>query len=74
MAAFRDLCRLLLHMWQGYDIAQSPIADYGSGSNSVWKAPLWRPKSLIPRRALLLLLAEGSLRFGPMVRTLRTGQ
>ena len=40
-------------LWQGYDIASEAIADM-ERSNSVWKAPLWPTKSLIPVAALLL--------------------
>lgn len=42
-------------LWQGWDLASEAIAD-GERSNSVWKAPLWPTKSLIPVAAILLLL------------------
>lgn len=55
-------------LWQGYDIASEAIADM-ERSNSVWKAPLWPTKSLIPVAALLLLL-QGFVRLWADVRTL----
>ena len=55
-------------LWQGYDIASEAIADL-ERSNSVWKAPLWPTKSLIPVAAILLLL-QGVVRLWADVRTL----
>ncbi|MCA0872279.1 TRAP transporter small permease subunit [Seohaeicola saemankumensis] len=55
-------------LWQGWDIASEAIAD-GERSNSVWKAPLWPTKSLIPVAALLLLL-QGFVRLWSDVRVL----
>ena len=55
-------------LWQGYDIASEAIADM-ERSNSVWKAPLWPTKSLIPVAATLLLL-QGFVRLWGDIRTL----
>lgn len=55
-------------LWQGYDIASEAIGDW-ERSNSVWKAPLWPTKSLIPVAATLLLL-QGLVRLWADVRIL----
>ncbi|MGH1425155.1 MAG: TRAP transporter small permease subunit [Pseudooceanicola sp.] len=54
---------------QGYGLAADAIADM-ERSNSVWKAPLWPTKSLIPVAAILLL-AQGFVRFWCDIRILR---
>lgn len=55
-------------LWQGWDIAREAIADM-ERSNSMWKAPLWPTKSLIPVAAALLLL-QGCVRLWADVRVL----
>lgn len=55
-------------LWQGYEIAAEAIADL-ERSNSVWKAPLWPTKTLIPIAATLLLL-QGLVRLWGDVRIL----
>lgn len=55
-------------LWQGYDIAKDAV-DSMEVSNSVWKAPLWPTKSLIPVAAALLLL-QGFVRLWSDVRIL----
>ncbi len=56
-------------LWQGWDIAYEAIQDM-ERSNSVWKAPLWPTKALIPVAAILLLL-QGIVRLWADVRVLR---
>ncbi|MDF1729340.1 MAG: TRAP transporter small permease subunit [Sulfitobacter sp.] len=56
-------------LWQGWDIAAEAIDDM-ERSNSVWKAPLWPTKALIPVAAVLLLL-QGLVRFWADIRVLR---
>lgn len=56
-------------LWQGYEIAAESIADW-ERSNSVWKAPLWPTKTLIPVAAILLLL-QGLVRLWADIRILR---
>jgi TRAP-type mannitol/chloroaromatic compound transport system permease small subunit len=56
-------------LWQGWDIASDAIADF-ERSNSVWKAPLWPTKLLIPVAAILLLL-QGVVRLWADIRVLR---
>jgi TRAP-type mannitol/chloroaromatic compound transport system permease small subunit len=56
-------------LWQGWDIASEAIADM-ERSNSVWKAPLWPTKALIPVAAILLLL-QGIVRLWSDIRVLR---
>ncbi|UWR27900.1 TRAP transporter small permease subunit [Sulfitobacter sp. S223] len=56
-------------LWQGYDIAYDAIEDL-ERSNSVWKAPLWPTKALIPLAAILLLL-QGVVRLWADIRVLR---
>ncbi|MGI3168370.1 TRAP transporter small permease subunit [Pseudooceanicola sp. C21-150M6] len=55
-------------LWQGYDIAHEAIVDM-ERSNSMWKAPLWPTKSLIPIAAILLLL-QGVIRLWGDIRVL----
>ena len=55
--------------WQGWGIAVEAIEDM-ERSNSVWKAPLWPTKALIPVAALLLLL-QGLVRLWADIRVLR---
>ncbi|OWU78062.1 ABC transporter substrate-binding protein [Marinibacterium profundimaris] len=55
-------------LWQGWDIAVEAIEDM-ERSNSVWKAPLWPTKALIPVAAALLL-AQGVVRVWSDVRVL----
>lgn len=55
-------------MWQGYDIAKDAV-ESREVSNSVWKAPLWPTKSLIPVAAFLLLV-QGFVRLWGDVRIL----
>lgn len=54
-------------MWQGWEVAIEAIEDM-ERSNSVWKAPLWPTKALIPVAALLLLL-QGFVRVWADIRT-----
>jgi len=56
-------------LWQGWDIAVEAIEDL-ERSNSVWKAPLWPTKALIPVAAILLLL-QGLVRLWADIRVLR---
>jgi TRAP-type mannitol/chloroaromatic compound transport system permease small subunit len=56
-------------LWQGWDIAAEAINDM-ERSNSVWKAPLWPTKTLIPVAAVLLLL-QGLVRLWADIRVLR---
>ncbi|MEQ6250893.1 TRAP transporter small permease subunit [Sulfitobacter sp. HNIBRBA3233] len=56
-------------LWQGWDIASDAIEDM-ERSNSVWKAPLWPTKALIPVAAILLLL-QGVVRLWADIRVLR---
>lgn len=56
-------------LWQGWDIAVEAIEDL-ERSNSVWKAPLWPTKALIPVAAILLLL-QGCVRLWSDIRVLR---
>ncbi len=56
-------------LWQGWDIAYDAIEDL-ERSNSVWKAPLWPTKALIPIAAILLLL-QGVVRLWADIRVLR---
>lgn len=56
-------------LWQGWEIAAEAIADM-ERSNSVWKAPLWPTKALIPVAAMLLLL-QGVVRLWSDIRVLR---
>lgn len=56
-------------LWQGWDIATEAIEDW-ERSNSVWKAPLWPTKALIPVAAILLLL-QGFVRLWADIRVLR---
>lgn len=56
-------------LWQGLEIAIEAIEDL-ERSNSVWKAPLWPTKALIPVAAVLLLL-QGFVRLWADVRVLR---
>ncbi len=56
-------------LWQGWEIASDAIGDM-ERSNSVWKAPLWPTKALIPVAAVLLL-AQGVVRLWADVRVLR---
>ncbi|MEH6647876.1 TRAP transporter small permease subunit [Sulfitobacter sp.] len=56
-------------LWQGWDIASDALADF-ERSNSVWKAPLWPTKALIPVAAILLLL-QGLVRLWADIRVLR---
>ncbi|KAA0909810.1 TRAP transporter small permease subunit [Aquicoccus porphyridii] len=55
-------------LWQGWTIASESIADM-ERSNSVWKAPLWPTKALIPVAAVLLLL-QGFIRLWSDIRVL----
>lgn len=56
-------------LWQGWDIAMESLQDL-ERSNSVWKAPLWPTKALIPVAAILLLL-QGVIRLWADIRVLR---
>ena len=56
-------------LWQGWEIAAESIADL-ERSNSVWKAPLWPTKALIPVAAILLLL-QAIVRLWSDIRVLR---
>ncbi|MFC4670446.1 TRAP transporter small permease subunit [Seohaeicola nanhaiensis] len=56
-------------LWQGWDIAMESLADF-ERSNSVWKAPLWPTKALIPVAAVLLLL-QGLVRLWADIRVMR---
>ena len=56
-------------LWQGWEIAAEAVADM-ERSNSVWKAPLWPTKALIPVAATLLLL-QGLVRLWSDIRVLR---
>lgn len=56
-------------LWQGWDIAMESLEDF-ERSNSVWKAPLWPTKALIPVAAVLLLL-QGVVRIWADIRVLR---
>lgn len=56
-------------LWQGWSIASEAIADM-ERSNSVWKAPLWPTKALIPVAAILLL-SQGLVRLWSDIRVLR---
>lgn len=56
-------------LWQGWGIALEAIEDL-ERSNSVWKAPLWPTKALIPVAAILLLL-QGLVRLWADIRVLR---
>lgn len=55
-------------LWQGWTLASEAIADM-ERSNSIWKAPLWPTKSLIPVAAVLLLL-QGLIRLWSDIRVL----
>lgn len=55
-------------LWQGYEIASEAIEDM-ERSNSVWKAPLWPTKTVIPIAAMLLLL-QGIVRLWADIRVL----
>ncbi len=56
-------------LWQGWDIAMESLEDF-ERSNSVWKAPLWPTKAMIPVAAILLLL-QGLVRLWADIRVLR---
>lgn len=56
-------------LWQGWNIASEAIDDM-ERSNSIWKAPLWPTKAMIPVAAILLLL-QGLVRLWADIRVLR---
>ncbi len=55
-------------LWQGWLIAAEAIEDM-ERSNSIWKAPLWPTKTMIPVAATLLLL-QGFIRLWSDIRVL----
>lgn len=56
-------------LWKGFDVASDAITRHEE-SKSLWKAPLWPVKILIPIAALLLLL-QGFVRLWADIRILR---
>ncbi len=56
-------------LWQGYSIAAEAVADW-ERSQSMWRAPLWPTKLMIPVAATLLLL-QGLIRLWADIRVVR---